>query len=87
MKPNTSKEKQMINQLPFWCRSCEADYNHFDVLGVCEKCGTQNVLDQHLITVTIPVIAYSVLDAQANVEALIKQLIKQQLISPETTVL
>ncbi len=76
----------MINQLPFWCRSCEADYNHFDVLGVCDKCGTQNVLDQHLITVTVPMVAYSRLDAQENVKALINQLINQQLVSAETTV-
>jgi hypothetical protein len=86
MKPITSKEKTMINQLPFWCRSCEADYNHFDVLGVCDKCGTQNVLDQHLITVTVPMVAYSRLDAQENVKALINQLINQQLVSAETTV-
>lgn len=77
----------MLNQLPFWCRSCQADYNKLDENGVCTECGTPNVLERHSIVVTIPVDAYSVLDAQANIEALVKQLIKQQIISPETTVL
>lgn len=76
----------MINQLPFWCRSCEADFNNFDEQGVCGKCGTPNVLERHNIVVTIPTDAFSLLDAQANVEALVKQLIKQQLVSSETTV-
>lgn len=77
----------MINQLPIWCRECNADYEHFDVLGVCQKCGTPNVMERHTITVSIPTDAYSYIDALANVEALINQLIKQQIISPETTCL
>lgn len=75
----------MLNQLPIWCRECGATYDEFTDDGVCTQCETPNVLERHTIIVSIPVDAYSLGEARESVRALIAQLIKDGLISPETT--
>jgi hypothetical protein len=82
----TSKEKTMIDQLPFWCRECGATYESLNDDGVCTICNTPNVLGLHLITVTIPAGGYTAEEARASVEALVDRLIKAGAISSETVV-
>lgn len=43
-----------INQLPLWCRQCNATYESFDAEGVCEVCETPNVLGGWNISVQFP---------------------------------
>lgn len=76
-----------LNQLPLWCRTCESSYESFDERGICGHCGTPNVLERHMVRVTIPVDDYSYFDAQKRVQSIIDQLVQNQFISSETVVM
>jgi hypothetical protein len=65
----------MLNNYTLWCRQCGATYEEIDKEGVCQKCETPNVLSRHNVIVILPVDAYSIDEARAQVVVLVEDLI------------
>lgn len=63
-----------INQLPLWCRECEEPYTALDDDGVCDNCGTPNVLQRFSVPVTLSFDAYSYEEAVGQVTNLFNSL-------------
>lgn len=75
-----------INQLPLWCRQCDEPYTALDENGVCDNCGTPNVLERHVFGIVIPIDAYSKEQARTEITALVENLVFLGLLPDDTVV-